>query len=104
MKPFQLAPAAANELDEAADWYEGRQPGLADRLLDEFEGLVADVQHHPAAFPRVHGLPPDLEVRRASVPRFPYILVFLELEDEIRGLAVSHVRREPLYWTPRILR
>ena len=30
MKPIRLAPEAARELDEAADWYESRQSGLAD--------------------------------------------------------------------------
>ena len=44
----------------------------------------------------------DLEVRRALLPRFPYALVFLELQTEIRVLAVAHAKRHPDYWLNRL--
>jgi hypothetical protein len=44
----------------------------------------------------------DLEVRRALLPRFPYALVFLELQAEIRVLAVAHAKRHPDYWLNRL--
>jgi len=37
MKPFQVAPEAAREIDEAAMWYESRQPGLGGDFIAEFE-------------------------------------------------------------------
>jgi hypothetical protein len=40
MKPVRLAPEALRELDEAAIWYESRQPGLAGRSLDEFDSFL----------------------------------------------------------------
>ena len=44
----------------------------------------------------------DLEVRRALLPRFPYALVFLELQTEIRVLVVAHAKRNPDYWLNRL--
>jgi plasmid stabilization system protein ParE len=40
---------------------------------------------------------PDL-----ALTRFPYALVFLELETEIRVLAVAHAKRHPDYWLNRL--
>jgi hypothetical protein len=34
--------------------------------------------------------------------RFPYAVVFLELETEIRILAFAHKRRRPAYWQQRL--
>lgn len=39
----------------------------------------------------------DLDIRRALLPRFPYAVVFFELEAETRVLAVAHASRRPGY-------
>jgi plasmid stabilization system protein ParE len=64
LKPVRLAPEAARELDEAAGWYESRQPGLARRFLDEFDALLPQIRQHPAMFPCLEAFPADLEIRR----------------------------------------
>jgi toxin ParE1/3/4 len=102
MKPFQLAREAARELDEAAARYEEKQPGLADRFLNELEEVIAYIRRHPSASPRVRGIPPELNIRQRSFSRFPYLLIFMDLGSEIRGLAVCHVRRRPGYWLRRV--
>lgn len=102
MKPFQPAREAAWELDEAAAGYEEKQPGLGDRFLDDFDDVVAYVRQHPSASPRVRGIPSDLDIRQRSFFKFPYTLIYMVLESEIRGLAVSHVRRRPGYWLRRV--
>jgi hypothetical protein len=77
VKPVGLSLEAVMELAEAASWYETHQPGLANTAV-------------------------DLEIRRALLPRFPYALVFLELQTEIRVLAVAHAKRHPDYWLNRL--
>ena len=44
----------------------------------------------------------DLVIRRALLPRFPYALGFLELQTEIRILAIAHAKRHPDYWLNRV--
>jgi len=34
--------------------------------------------------------------------RFPYVVVFIELDAEIRILAIAHMSREPGFWRGRI--
>jgi plasmid stabilization system protein ParE len=87
LKPVRLSPEAARELNEAAVWYESRQSGLARRFLDEFDALLSQIGKHPAVFPRLADMPEDLVIRRSLMNRFPYALVFLELQDDIRIVA-----------------
>lgn len=97
-----MAPEAARELNEAAVWYESRQSGLANRFLDEFDALLPQIRQRPASFPCLADMPEDLEVRRALMVRFPYALVFLELQDDIRIVAVAHGKRRLGYWLYRL--
>ena len=102
MKPVRLAPEAVGELADSAAWYESRQTGLAAKFLDEFERTLVLIAARPASFPRLLDMPPDLDIRRALLPRFPYALVFMELGGEVRVLAVAHVKRQPGYWLNRV--
>lgn len=102
MKPVGLSPEAVLELIEAAAWYETRQPGLAIRFLQEIDQAQQAIQSRPKSFLQLANMAVDLEVRRALLPRFPYALVFLELQTEIRVLAVAHAKRHPDYWLNRL--
>lgn len=101
MKPARLSREATREMAEAASWYESKQPGLADRFLEEVENQVALVREHPSAFPVLRDTS-KAEVRRALLPRFPYALVFFELNTEIWIVAVAHQKRKPGYWLHRL--
>ena len=102
MKRVSLSPEAVVELIEAASWYENRQTGLAIRFLQEIDQAQQAIQSRPLSFPRLANTAVDLEIRRALLPRFPYALVFLELQTEIRVLAIAHAKRHPDYWLNRL--
>jgi plasmid stabilization system protein ParE len=102
VKPISLSPEAVLELAEAAAWYETRQPGLAKRFLQEIDHTQRTIQSRPLSFPKLASTSIDLEIRRALLPRFPYALVFIELQAETRILAVAHLKRHPDYWLNRL--
>ncbi len=102
MKLVRFDERALDELFEAAAWYESEQRGLARRLLDEIDALLPRLSAHPSAFTRLPDTSPDLEIRRALLNRFPYGVVFIELEQEIRVIAVEHTKRRPYYWRDRL--
>ena len=104
MKLARLAPEAVAELAEAAAWYESRRPELARQFLREFETILRVIESRPSTFPRLLDTSPELSIRRALLPRFPYASVFLELASEIRIVAVAHVKRRPGYWLNRVER
>ena len=102
MKLVRFDEAALDELFEAAEWYHSQQPGLARRLLDEIDAVLPRIAERPASFPRLQDSPENLDLRRALLHRFPYALVFLELDQEIRIVAVADARRRPGYWLDRV--
>ena len=87
---------AETELREAVHYYESEAPRLGRRFLSAVESALAEVLEHPLA-----GLPLRGDVRRKSVGRFPYQLLYRVAGDEVRILAVMHKRRRPSYWTER---
>ena len=102
MKPSRLSREALEELFEAAERYESKQPGLADRFMEDVNERLTLIREFPASFPVLRASPPGFEIRRALLQTFPYALVFLELETEIRIVAVAHHRRRPNYWLSRV--
>lgn len=102
MKPVRFAPESVEELADAAAWYDTQRQGLAQQFLDEIERVLLTIRTRPPSFPRLRDMPPGLPIRRALLSRFPYGLLFLELAEEIRIVAVAHAKRAPDYWLNRI--
>ena len=40
-------------------------------------------------------------IRKATIPRFPYVIAFERDEHHVLVLAVAHAKRRPLYWFTR---
>ena len=59
-------PEADQELEAAALWYDERQPGLGDDLLDEFEQTLRRVLGEPERWRKVRG-----DNRKLNFRRFP---------------------------------
>jgi toxin ParE1/3/4 len=103
-KPWHFHPEAHEELVAAAEHYELQKPGLGDAFLRAFDAALLGLEGAPAAAAPVAFVSGDLGARRWFVRRFPYAIVFVELEDEFRIVAVSHLRRRPDYWGLRLER
>ena len=97
MKPVTLHPEAEQELERASDYYDSQRPGLGADFEAEAEQSLQRVAQMPAAFPP-HG---SAGVRKCLLPRFPYTIYFVELDDRIWVAAVSHQKRRPGYWASR---
>ena len=100
MKIEMLAEAAA-ELDEAVDYYALIRPPLSEELLCRFSDSVSNIERNHENHPRLETLTTDLNIRRSILKRFPYMIVFEILADEIRILAFAHTASQPNYWMDR---
>jgi plasmid stabilization system protein ParE len=98
----RFAPEASIEIEDAARWYEQRRRGLGLALLAAIDEAVASTLRWPHTGTLVPEVPPELEVRKAAVRRFPYHLAYVVTDEEIHVLAVAHDRRRPGYWGGRI--
>jgi plasmid stabilization system protein ParE len=95
-KSIELHPAATREAAQAFQWYASRSARAAERFADALDRAIGQVQERPQSFPlHLAG------TRRCLLSRYPYLVVFRELDDRIQVIAVAHGRRRPGYWTRR---
>ncbi|MEO5820346.1 MAG: type II toxin-antitoxin system RelE/ParE family toxin [Vicinamibacteraceae bacterium] len=87
---------AERELNDAVQYYELERPGLGAAFVAEVEGCTREIVAHPLAALSVGG-----PIRRRLCQRFPYALLYSVGNDEIRILAVMHLKRRPGYWVAR---
>lgn len=97
MKLIGFHPDADAEVSEAAQYYEVCKSGLGSGLLGEVERALDQILTNPDASQRI-----GRRVRRKSLWRFPYNLVYAVYPDRIRILACAHQKRRPFYWRKRL--
>jgi toxin ParE1/3/4 len=90
-------PEAEAEVIEAAQFYNGRVPGLGVDFLDTMDAAVGQIAEAPERWRIVSG-----DVRRYLLPRFPFALIYRVNSGHLRILAVKHHSRQPDYWKERL--
>jgi toxin ParE1/3/4 len=95
---IRFIPVARRELARAALYYDGRQHGLGDRLLEVVGAAVRDIRDFPNAYPMI-----DDVHRRCLTRVFPYAIVYRIEFDIVWVIAVAHASRRPNYWRRRRL-
>ncbi len=97
MKLIGFHPDADAEITEAARYYEVRKSGLGLDLIGEVERALDQILTNPEA-----AQPIGKRMRRKSLWRFPYNLMYAVYPDRIRILACAHQKRRPFYWRKRL--
>ena len=96
MNDVTILHEAEVELWDAVAYYEDRSPGLGLDFAAEIERSVQVIGGSPERWPlRQDG------TRRYLTHRFPFLVVYEILADEVMVLAVAHVNRRPNYWIER---
>jgi plasmid stabilization system protein ParE len=93
---FSIHEVAEAEINEAADFYDLKSPGLGSVFIEEVERSIESITQFPDAGPLIRG-----RVRKKHLFKFPYSLVYSVRPKEIRLLAVAHQKRRPFYWRGR---
>ena len=95
---YWLHPAAESELADAAVYYfERASSKIANAFVSEFERVVALLEQNQQI-----GTPADQGLRVHPFRRFPYSVIYREATAGPQIYAVSHQRREPVYWEDRL--
>ena len=88
---------AERELNDAAQYYELKSPGLGAAFLAAVESCCDAILAHPEAGHSVLG-----SVRRRLVRRFPYAVIYtIRRPSVVRVLAVMNLKQRPAYWVGR---
>jgi plasmid stabilization system protein ParE len=100
---FVIHPAAEQEADDAADWYEREDLALALEFARSYRAVIDDVLVRPRQYPEAEDAPEGSECRNVvRVGRFSYRIVYAVVGDDIFVLAVAHHHRRPGYWQHRL--
>jgi plasmid stabilization system protein ParE len=95
---FIVLPEAADEFEDAADYYDQQQPGLGQRFRDEVDGHI----HWIAMHPELLRIRPS-GYRRVNLQVFPYYVAYVLHRQAVWVLAIAHGQRKPEYWIGRRL-
>lgn len=93
---LRLAPEARLEFEVAERWYDRQLPSLGAQLREEVRTVLRRLCQWPLAFPVERG-----EIRRVTLGRFPYKLLYAIELDCIYVIAIAHQHRKPDYWAGR---
>ena len=90
-------PEAEQDVAEAYNWYEAREPGLGEDFLRCVEVCMLTIQRHPELYPVAVD-----EFRRALVRRFPFEVFYESARDRITVYSVFHCSQDPQKWRSRL--
>lgn len=93
----EFLPEADEELREAARYYEKEASGLGLAFLSETHSAVHEIETYPEAWTIVRQ-----SIRKKTLTRFPYNLLYSIESDTILIVAVAHHKRRPNYWRERL--
>jgi plasmid stabilization system protein ParE len=100
MKPIILHPEAAEELENAATFYESHRTGFGELFRLEVHDAFAQIASVPTIFPLYKGGP--VRRRLLKKKRFPYGVYFVERDKDILVLTIFDQRRWPDSWMHRL--
>ncbi|MGH9800218.1 MAG: type II toxin-antitoxin system RelE/ParE family toxin [Blastocatellia bacterium] len=93
----EFHPAAKQEFEDAAAYYDSCGLGLGDKFVTAIKETINRIEKFPGVWPLLSNA-----TRRCRTPRFPYGVVYQVEPQRILILAVMHLHRRPGYWVDRI--
>ena len=96
-KPLRILDLAAKEAHEAWLWYRARSKRVGQRFQEALEQAVLQIKEQPDRWPEYL-----CATKLLRLKRFPYIIVFREMDSELQIIAVAHAHRRPGYWRRRL--
>ena len=93
----KFTPEALREIDDAFEWYFSRSSQAAEAFVGEATNAFALIASSPAIWPSF-----EAGTRRYILRKFPYSIIYREIQYGIEVIAVAHHKRRPRYWRGRL--
>jgi plasmid stabilization system protein ParE len=90
-------PQVAADIAETVAWYAFHRPGLETDFVEDFHPALATIERNPFQYQIV-----EREIRRATLRRFPYGVMYVVSDQELLIVACLHGRRNPANWRRRL--
>jgi toxin ParE1/3/4 len=101
MKPVRTNPFADDEIVYYVGHYEAESAHLGERLWDEVQAAFKLVSEYPLIGEVVQRARVSGMARRIPLRRFPFFVIYRNLEDHVEVMALAHTSRRPNYWRSR---
>lgn len=85
------------EFHDAISYYKKEQIGLGKIFSDNIKTAISRIKSLPNLYPFI-----KKEVRKCTLHKFPYNILYVIEENEIVIVAIAHHHRKPDYWVHRI--
>jgi plasmid stabilization system protein ParE len=95
-KPLSFRPQAIEEAAEARRWYASKREEAADGFLRELRAAYDAIAASPSRYAFY-----ERPYRFYRLKRYPYLVIYRELDNMVDILAVAHGKRKPGYWKGR---
>ena len=97
MTPVRYHQAAEDELLAEIGYFELRVRGLGRRFYSEVRKAEERIARFPQSAPEVAP-----GIRKCTLHKFPFSILYSIEKDGVLILAVAHHRRRPRYWWSRV--
>ncbi|BBL70261.1 type II toxin-antitoxin system RelE/ParE family toxin [Methylogaea oryzae] len=91
-----IRPEAEADLADAQAWYEAQRKGLAAEFLLSVEEALERIGRIPSMYSATYR-----DIRRVLLRRFPYVIYYRIVRDDVVIVAVLHTARNPRLWKSR---
>jgi len=102
VKDFRVEAVAQTEFEEAAGWYETQRDGLGFEFIAEIDRVLVRVAHQGKFVTSPIATVEGGVVRREFVERFPYVVLFVETNDQRRVIMIRRGSSDPALWRSRL--
>jgi plasmid stabilization system protein ParE len=102
-KRWEIIEEAEEDVEDAFRWYRRTRRLLGDEFLHEYRVAAGALERGEGVITADPSEGPDGKVFRCRLKRFPYAIVFVELDDCFKIVAVFHLRRRPGAWRLRLV-
>lgn len=96
MKSLRIREFAANDIQEAVNYYDENAPIVTPRFLNELKSALGDIAENPEKYAIKYK---DIRVR--FLKSFPIGIHYILIENTVHVLAVLHTSRNPEIWKSR---
>ena len=93
---------AQTEFEEAAGWYETQRDGLGFEFIDEVDRVLMRIAHQQRFATAPIAMVEGGVIRREFVERFPYVVVFVETNEQRRVIMIRRGNSDPARWRSRL--
>ena len=97
----EFRPEVRDDVADAARWYEAREPGLGEEIVEDVIQVWDAIAENPLIGSRRH---PVKDIRWRYPERFPYRVIYRvdEVRKSILVIAVLHGARHDSRWQGRV--